>query len=372
VTALVLVAAQLSAEPPPIRVRTPMRIPDIPGYVTVKADLHIHTVFSDGSVWPDVRPEEAWREGLDAIAMTDHIEYLPHAEDLPPNHNRSYQIAAPLGERLDVIVIAGSEVTRDMPPGHLNAIFISDADALDQPDWRDALAAAGEQRAFVFWNHPGWSGQQPDGRTRWYDEHQELVEAGLLHGIEVVNTREYYPEAHRLCLEKKLTLLSNSDVHAPSNLDYHVHAGDHRPLTLVFATERSSAGIREALFDRRTAVYSGEMLVGEERFLRPLFDASVELLTPELPLSGEDDPALVQLRNHSDVTFSLRRLEQVPGLTLPERLVLAGDRTSLLEVEAEVPLAGPRDVEVRFEAENVKLTPEQNLVVSLRFRLVAE
>ena len=29
-----------------------INFPDIPGYQTLKCDLHIHTVFSDGSVWP--------------------------------------------------------------------------------------------------------------------------------------------------------------------------------------------------------------------------------------------------------------------------------------------------------------------------------
>ena len=33
----------------------PMEYPDIPGYKTLVTDLHQHTVFSDGSVWPDIR-----------------------------------------------------------------------------------------------------------------------------------------------------------------------------------------------------------------------------------------------------------------------------------------------------------------------------
>ena len=43
-----------------IRVRTEPKIPDIPGYVTLKCDFHMHTVFSDGNVWPPIRTEEAW------------------------------------------------------------------------------------------------------------------------------------------------------------------------------------------------------------------------------------------------------------------------------------------------------------------------
>ena len=44
----------------------------------ISTDLHIHTVFSDGFVWPDLRVDEALREGLDLISITDHLEYQPH------------------------------------------------------------------------------------------------------------------------------------------------------------------------------------------------------------------------------------------------------------------------------------------------------
>ena len=49
----------------------------------ISTDLHIHTVFSDGVVWPSVRVEEAYREGIELIAITDHLEYQPHKEDIP-------------------------------------------------------------------------------------------------------------------------------------------------------------------------------------------------------------------------------------------------------------------------------------------------
>ena len=51
------------------QVRNEIRVPDPEGYRTLKCDFHIHTVFSDGLVWPTVRVDEAYREGLDAIAL---------------------------------------------------------------------------------------------------------------------------------------------------------------------------------------------------------------------------------------------------------------------------------------------------------------
>ena len=55
------------------QVRNEIDIPDLEGYLTLKCDFHIHTVFSDGTVWPTVRVQEAYKEGLDAISLTEHL-----------------------------------------------------------------------------------------------------------------------------------------------------------------------------------------------------------------------------------------------------------------------------------------------------------
>jgi predicted metal-dependent phosphoesterase TrpH len=303
-TALAAALLAISSEARDTRVRRPLRVPDIPGYVTLRCDFHTHTVFSDGSVWPDIRSEEAWREGYDAIAITDHIEYQPHKDDLPTNHDRPFEIAAPLGEKLGVLVLRGSEVTRKMPPGHLNAIFLKTSKPLETAEWRDALEAARAQGAFLFWNHPGWRGHQKDGVARWYPEHTEILEAGLMDGIEVANDREYYPEAHRWALEKGLAILANSDIHAPSNLAWHVHEGDRRPVTLVFAKERSEEGIREALLARRSAAWADGKLAGREEQLRPLVAAAVTVENPKLAVRAGDE-GYVRLRNDSDLRLVL-------------------------------------------------------------------
>ncbi|HEX2977494.1 MAG TPA: PHP domain-containing protein, partial [Bacteroidales bacterium] len=72
--------------------RTTINLPDIPGYVTLRCDFHIHTVFSDGSVWPTARVDEALRDGLDAIAITDHLEYTPKKDVLPVDHNAAWKL----------------------------------------------------------------------------------------------------------------------------------------------------------------------------------------------------------------------------------------------------------------------------------------
>ncbi|MDZ7319805.1 MAG: PHP domain-containing protein, partial [candidate division KSB1 bacterium] len=267
-----------------INSRTEINIPDIPGYRTLKCDFHSHTVFSDGEVWPTVRIEEAWQQGLDAIALTDHIEYQVHQADLPKNHNRPFEIASARAEELGIILIKGAEITREMPPGHFNALFLQDINPLDTKDWRVALRAANAQGAFVFWNHPGW--RQPNEIPIWYNEHTELLQQGLFQGLEIVNEYSFYPLALQWALEKKLTILGNSDVHDPIYSTYDQTRGQHRPLTLVFAKGKSAAAIQEALRAHRTAVYHQNLLIGDALYLQPIFEQALDMLNPTVTIVG--------------------------------------------------------------------------------------
>ena len=92
--------------------------PDIEGYLTLKTDFHQHTVFSDGNVWPTIRVQEALRENLDAISLTEHLEYQPHIDDIPhPDRNRSYHLALEEAREHGLLIIHGSEITRSEPVG---------------------------------------------------------------------------------------------------------------------------------------------------------------------------------------------------------------------------------------------------------------
>ena len=92
--------------------RREINIPDILGYKTLKCDFHIHTVFSDGDVWPTVRVQEAWCDGLDVISITDHIEYRPHGKDLPDDFNSGYERAKAQAEELNILLVPGAEITK--------------------------------------------------------------------------------------------------------------------------------------------------------------------------------------------------------------------------------------------------------------------
>ena len=175
-----------------------LKFPDVPGYKTLKCDFHQHTVFSDGSVWPDIRVMEALMDGLDAISLTEHLEYQPHKDDIPhPDRNRSYDIAIKEAGTHDLIIVKGSEITRKMPPGHNNAIFLSDPNKLLVDDSVQVFREAKKQGAFTFWNHPNWTPQRKDGMATLTDVHRLLIREKLLDGIEVVNDQTFSIEALR-------------------------------------------------------------------------------------------------------------------------------------------------------------------------------
>lgn len=320
-------------------VRKDMLVPDIPGFKTLKCDFHIHTVFSDGNVWPTIRVEEAWTMGYDAISITDHIEYQPHKEYIPVRHNAGYEIANPHGKRRDIIVIQGTEITRQMPPGHLNGIFISDAakietelislkhststssnfmDSIDHElkDYMNALREANDQGGFVFWNHPGWSSQAPEG-IKIYDVHKELIEKGWIKGIEVANSGEWYPEAFQWCLDYDLAMLSNSDIHSTESFFEQGSRVDHRPVTLVFSESRSPEGIREALDAARSAVWFNNMVIGPEKYVVPLFYNSIEVSGAFF--TDEKGRSYYNLKNNSDFIFHMVDLDTHEKLDLLPR-----------------------------------------------------
>ncbi|MFC1563730.1 Sb-PDE family phosphodiesterase [candidate division KSB1 bacterium] len=346
-----------------LRIRTEAKIPDIPGYVTVKCDFHMHTVFSDGSVWPTVRIDEAWREGIDALSITDHIEYLPHEDDMKKDLNRSYELAKSGAEHLNLILIRGTEITRDEPEAHHNALFITDANKLEIHDFRECIEAAADQGAFIIWNHPGW--KQPGLKSVWYEIQNEIYEKGWLHGIEVVNTDDYYPNAHRWCLEKNMTIIGCSDVHGPVNLSYDLAKGEHRPLTLVFAQSRTESAIKEALFARRTAVYWRNILIGEERYLKPIFARSIEMITPEVKVTGTGS-GYAQIKNTSDIPYELAANGEDNYVSFPNSVTLQPGKTVLLTIRGKSEdRSGVRMVKLPYIVKNLYVKPEEGMPVEL-------
>ena len=278
-------------------------IPQVNGFNVYKADLHTHTMYSDGQVLPKYRIREAWQDGLDIIAVTEHVEYRPVEEDLVKyldkytdkkrkeavNHriiseaatkdgimvdlNTAVQISQKLAKSYGLTVIPGLEITRDANEiGHFNALFTTDNNLIYDPDPYQAILNAKAQNALIQHNHPGWR-----RKTLAYSEWQKRVYGeGLVDGVEVVNGDEIYPGIVDRCVKDGMYITANTDIHATTAADYRVYGND-RPMTLVFAKDKSLESVREALEAQRTLALAFNNLWGPDQLLKDLFMACVKV-----------------------------------------------------------------------------------------------
>jgi hypothetical protein len=371
--------------------------PAADGRLVLAVDLHTHSVFSDGSVWPDIRVEEAIRDGLAAYAVTEHLEWLPHLNDLPyPDRNRGFEVAAEVaGDNL--IVIAGAEITRGMPIGHINAVFLEDAnsllwegvpsaqndeefderfegdDAESLANGRETARKANDQGAFLFWNHPSWTGQSDDGLPHMTDFHRELIREGLIHGIEVANGRMLSEQALQIALDLNLAILGASDIHGLIAWDYEEDfngisrgGAGHRTATLVLAPERTGEAIRQALFDRQTVAIRSKTLYGRGPEVAAVVAGalSIELGQPHERDGEPIEVVEAEISNGAPIPFTLRCVDEqgfytnADIFTVPARSSITVHLTALAEPE--------RFDGLRVEVLNTYVGPRRHLVFDLR------
>lgn len=252
----------------------------------ISSDLHIHSVFSDGAVWPTIRVDEAIRDSIDLISLTEHLEYQSHLSDIPHNNrNRSFQIAGGYVQNRPLAVVHGTEITKPMPPGHFNAIFIKDAnkffDNNKEPlDFKKAINEANEQEAFVFWNHPMWEANRSDGIAKLDPIHREVINKKLLHGIEVVNFDTFSEEAMQIALDNKLTMMGTSDVHILIDWDFNIKKESyHRPITFIMSENRTIKSIRDALFNGDTFIWYRDLVIGKHKNLKQVIDNNLKVVS---------------------------------------------------------------------------------------------
>jgi hypothetical protein len=339
--------------------------PDIPGYKTLKCEFHQHTVFSDGSVWPEIRVAEAVRYGLDAISITDHLEYQPKKNEIPHNdRNIAYKIALKSAKGQDLLIVRGAEITRGMPPGHLNAIFIEDANKLLADDAEEVIREANNQGAFVFWNHPHWTSQKKDGVAELTTMHKELIKEGLIHGIEIVNSNTYSDEAFQIALDNNLSIMGNTDIHGMVEWNEFM-ATHHRPLTIVFAREKTKEALKEGLVNHRTAVWFNNTLFGSSEFLEPLVVESLKIKKVEY--RGNSTVLAVTIENISDADYILENQSKYLLHSHAAVLTLKAHQTTKIEVRTIDRLD---QVELKFMVLNAFTAPKKHPEVKLDINIM--
>ena len=321
----------------------PLDFPDTAdGRKVIAVDLHTHSVFSDGHVWPSLRVEEAERDGLAVLAITEHLEWQPHLEDIPhPNRNRAYEIALEKAEGGSVLVTNGAEVTRGAEVGHMNAVFIDDANAMMTPgkpsahtdddmgarfmhptsdnlaEARESLETARAQGGFIFLNHPSWPGLSPDGRGRLSEFQQSLIDDGLIDGIEVGNGGRFSADALQIAVDNNLAILGTSDVHRLIAWDY-AQPGDHlvpggkgaRTTTLLAVESVGAEQVSEALNQRKTVALVSNQLVGREDDLSTVLSGGLSFaVAGQVPsYVGESSVYTLAFHNALPIPVAIRNI----------------------------------------------------------------
>ena len=315
--------------------RTEIILPQVKGYNIYKGDFHVHTIYSDGEVTPRERVREAWYDGLDVIAITDHLEirtyekYMlkalqPYSKDGEPfvyahagagnktnkdapmlcNLNAGYEEACQYikNEALPILAVRGTEIWRKPSEiGEYNAIFLKDINAICDKDLFECFRRVKEQGGFIIHNHPGW-------RRKTMDKSEAQIRAygeGWIDAIEVVNDAALYPQMIDRCVNENLTITASTDLHRTS-AQYYPRGGDRfRTMTFILAKECTEKAIKEALEKRRTIGYSSNNLIGEEMWLGEFINAAVDCkVVAEDKTKGK---RTLQFTNTCSVPFLLRR-----------------------------------------------------------------
>ena len=308
--------------------RTEIVLPQVNGYNIYKADLHTHSAFSDGSVLPEYRVKEAWVDGLDVMAVTEHIEYrrqeskmLEYLQDyakkgeeidnwdiinkpadkkgIRVDLNYAVTLSQKAAEQYGLLIIPGTEITRNPQQiGHYNALFTTDNNAIYDADPLQSFRNAKAQGALIQHNHPGWqrkSIDMPEFEVKAYAE-------GLIDGIEIMNGSDFYPGAIDRAKELGLFMSANTDIHGTTAMDYaNVEVG--RNMTLIFAKEKTLEAMREALEARRTLAYAFGNVAGDERLLKDFFLACVKF---EPVMKDYKNRQIFTITNTSSIPFAFR------------------------------------------------------------------
>ena len=325
--------------------------PGVDGFTAYKADLHNHTIFSDGHLSMESRVREAWADGLDVLAVTEHLEYRPHErnfvkylkgytgneakakaydfvskpgpakEDIGVDFNVPVQIARNVAKDYDMTIISGIEVTRKPDEYcHFNALFTTDNNAIYDADPLQSLRNAKAQGALVLHNHPGWL-RKDLSMTKF---EKAAYKAGVIDGIEIMNGAEFYPKALTRAWKYNFFVSSNTDIHHPSAERYQRY-GERRNMTLIFAKDKSVESLREAIDARRTLAYSYGTLAGEETLMRKFFEASVSVRQISVDKKGRRQ---IIVTNNSSMEWWLVREGRKAEILEPHSSIILGERTS--------------------------------------------
>jgi PHP domain len=234
------------------------------GYKLIQADLHVHSHLGDGILSPFSLVLQARRQGLDAIAITDHNQIVGARSA----HWFSTLIGGPT-------VLVGEEITA--PSFHLIGVGLT-----DRVTWKQSAAGAiGEihqQGGVAIAAHPGrkyWAAY--DDVIRELDGTEVMHTVAYASGERGKEIRDFYRRAET----------SGHNLTAVGSSDYHWFNSLGLCRTYVFVRNNDEREILDALRDGRTVVYDPEGTgYGEPGLIRLLQEQPVRREVGDYEYSG--------------------------------------------------------------------------------------
>lgn len=204
------------------------------------AEVHAHTLASDGMVSAVELVQAAAAIGLNVLCITDHDT----VSDLGP--------ASDAGAALGVDVVRGEEVTASFPPGiHIVGLFLERQIRMHMSveDTVDAIHDAGGLAVIAHPFMPTWFASMTPGKAR------SLLESRRVDGIEIRHTAPVLPRTWGL-LDTFYAEHRDKVGAALGAGDSHFGAHDLGRVLTVFPG-KGSADLRHAIEDRTTSPLSG-------------------------------------------------------------------------------------------------------------------
>jgi predicted metal-dependent phosphoesterase TrpH len=198
-------------------------------------DFHVHAFPGDGTLAAGELRREAWRAGLDVIAVTNH------------NQTLAAHLVARSGRSGEPLVMVGQEITN--PGYHLIAVGITVTVDADQPA-AEAIRAVHAQGGVAIAAHPSrkyWSAFDDDALALL--DGTEAAHAAMRgDGEFAADLRDFFERARQ----------QNSTIAAIGSSDFHSSPALGLARTYIVARERSEGAVLDAIREGRTVAVDGD------------------------------------------------------------------------------------------------------------------
>ncbi len=257
---------------------SPYETVDWDSWKQYKAQLHTHTLYSDGTI--DVKDvvEEYYARGYDILAVTDHgvvnkgWNRVPEVLDLI-GYNQYINNFEPMSqERYEEITIQGAgrdgRPMLDVPYGielnalvirknHVNGFFVDYGNGIlgEEEDYETVIAGNHAAGGITFINHPGdfIAANKENGRAKDYNQLKVFIDPLMKYsscvGIEIFNLRDTTDRADRILWDSILqyTIPNGKNVWGFSNDDSHALDDIGVTQEMILMPELSNDALRTAM-----------------------------------------------------------------------------------------------------------------------------